>query len=404
MHPAPSIIVFTTLSGLGYGLAAVLGLGLLDPAALATKLAYLLAFALIAGGLVSSTLHLGNPQRAWRALTQWRSSWLSREGVLAILTFAPLSVAAIAALWSGRHIALVGLIGTALAMVTVYCTAMIYASLKSVQAWHTPLTAACYLLFSASGGLVAGAAFAAAGGSDGLGLILLLALVALAAAWVAKLSWWRRLAELKPLSTPESATGLGFIGRVRLLERPHVNENYLTSEMGFRVARKHAQKLARIAFAAGGVVPAADCRGAADPARRAGLGGGAAAVSRRAQPPRGRHRRALAVLRRSAACRDELLRRLSASDGKWEPVFCEVHLRRGSNATWAQSKMPQHGTARQRKRPQSQASGPLLGAVTMLSVWKAGILRMSDNWSFGDLSVADRQPSTTRARVNVRSG
>ena len=63
-----------------------------------------------------------------------------------------------------------------LAMITVYCTAMIYASLKSVQAWHTPLTPACYLLFSASGGFVAGAAFAAAGGADGLGLLLALAL------------------------------------------------------------------------------------------------------------------------------------------------------------------------------------------------------------------------------------
>jgi DMSO reductase anchor subunit len=255
MHPAPSIIIFTTLSGLGYGLAAVLGLGLLDPAALATKLAYLLALALISGGLLSSTLHLGNPQRAWRALTQWRSSWLSREGVLAIATFAPLVCSAIAAWWSGRPIVLAGLAGTALAMVTVYCTAMIYASLKSVQAWHTPLTAACYLLFAASGGFLVGALLAAAGGRDGLALMLFLALLFLVAAWIAKLQWWRRLAELKPLSTPESATGLGFIGRVRLLERPHVNENYLTSEMGFRVARKHAQKLTRIAFATGGVAP-----------------------------------------------------------------------------------------------------------------------------------------------------
>jgi DMSO reductase anchor subunit len=256
MHPAPSIIIFTTLSGLGYGLAALLGLGLLDPAAIATRLAYLLALALISGGLLSSTLHLGNPQRAWRALSQWRSSWLSREGVLAIATFAPLVCLGISAWWSGSHIVIAGLACTVLAMVTVYCTAMIYASLRSVQAWHTPLTAACYLLFAASGGCVAGAFFAAAGGRDGLGIILLLALLFLIAAWIAKLLWWRRLAELKPLSTPESATGLGFIGRVRLLERPHVNENYLTSEMGFRVARKHAQKLARIAFAAGGVFPA----------------------------------------------------------------------------------------------------------------------------------------------------
>ena len=256
MHPAPSIIIFTTLSGLGYGLAAVLGLGLLDPAALATRLAYLLAFALIAGGLLSSTLHLGNPQRAWRALSQWRSSWLSREGVLAIASFAPLVCSAIAAWWAGRLIWFSGLTGTGLSLVTVYCTAMIYTSLKSVQAWHTPLTVACYLLFSASGGLLTGAALAAAGGSEDLRPLLALTLALLVAAWVAKIFWWRRLAALKPLSTPETATGLGFIGRVRLLERPHVNENYLTSEMGFRVARKHARKLALIALAAGGFVPA----------------------------------------------------------------------------------------------------------------------------------------------------
>ncbi len=94
MHPASSIIVFTTFSGLGYGLAAMLGLGLLDPAAAATKFAHLLALALIGAGLMSSTLHLGNPQRAWRALSQWRSSWLSREGVMAIVTFVPLLVSA----------------------------------------------------------------------------------------------------------------------------------------------------------------------------------------------------------------------------------------------------------------------------------------------------------------------
>ena len=205
---------------------------------------------------MSSTLHLGNPQRAWRALSQWRSSWLSREGVMAITSFAPLICSAIAAWWAGRFIWFSGLTGAGLALVTVYCTAMIYASLKSVQAWHTPLTVACYLLFSASGGLLTGAAIAAAGGSEHFRLLLALTFVSLVAAWIAKILWWRRLAALTPLSTPETATGLGFIGRVRLLERPHVNENYLTREMGFRVARKHAEKLALIALAAGGFVPA----------------------------------------------------------------------------------------------------------------------------------------------------
>src|SRR5262245_28689496 len=110
MHPAFSIIVFTTLSGLGYGLAAILGLGLLDPAATATKIAYVVAVMLIGAGLLSSTLHLGNPQRAWRALTQWRSSWLSREGVMAIAAFVPLLWSAWATVMQSRYLPVPGLL------------------------------------------------------------------------------------------------------------------------------------------------------------------------------------------------------------------------------------------------------------------------------------------------------
>ncbi len=254
MHPASSIIVFTTFSGLGYGLAAMLGLGLLDPAAAATKFAHLLALALIGAGLMSSTLHLGNPQRAWRALSQWRSSWLSREGVMAIVTFVPLLVSAWLCVVEGRYLPLPGLLGAAMSFATVFCTAMIYASLKSVQAWHTKLTPVCYLLLSAAGGLLAAVFFAACSGGASP-LLTLAALAALAAAWPAKAFWRQRMLGLVPLSTQQSATGLGNIGRVRLFERPHVNENYLTREMGFRVARKHAAKLWKIAVALGGVLP-----------------------------------------------------------------------------------------------------------------------------------------------------
>jgi DMSO reductase anchor subunit len=254
MHPALSIVVFTTLSGLGYGLAAVLGLGLLDPAATSTKIAHLLALAMIATGLMSSTLHLGNPQRAWRALSQWRSSWLSREGVMALVTFVPLILSAWASLFEGRHLPLPGLIGAVSCAVTVYCTAMIYASLRSVQAWHTPLTPLCYLLFSAAGGLVLASFFGFAGAGSML-LVPALGILFVIASWVAKLFWRHRMRTQRPISTPESATGLGRIGRVRLLERPHVNENYLTREMGFRIARKHAAKLSVIAFLLGGAVP-----------------------------------------------------------------------------------------------------------------------------------------------------
>ena len=85
----------------------------------------------------------------------------------------------------------------------------------------------------------------------------LLAVIFLVAAWVAKHFWRRNMLNLVPLSTPESATGLGSIGKVRLFERPHVNENYLTREMGFKVVRKHAAKLWKLAVVLGGIVPVA---------------------------------------------------------------------------------------------------------------------------------------------------
>lgn len=270
MHPALSIIAFTTASGLGYGLAAVLGLGLLDPASVATKISHFVALALISAGLLSSTLHLGNPQRAWRALSQWRSSWLSREGVMAILTFIPLCIAAYGAIFQSRYLPIAGLLGTLGAVVTVYCTSMIYASLRAVQAWHTPLTPACYLLFAGAGGSLLGLFFAASGGGNVL-VLSVLSVVLLVAAWVLKWLWRQHMLSQVPLSTPESATGLGFIGKVKLFERPHFNDNYLTSEMGFRVARKHAAKLARLSVLLGGVVPVAAVApllssGAANPA------------------------------------------------------------------------------------------------------------------------------------------
>lgn len=254
MHPAYSIIFFTTASGFGYGLAAVLGLGLLDPSESTTKLAHFLALALISAGLLSSTLHLGNPQRAWRAFSQWRSSWLSREGVLAIITFMPLCASAWLSIFEERYVVWIGLTGAVLSLATVYSTSMIYASLKSIQAWHTPMTSAAYLSFALSGGLSAATMFAAIAGTLPK-LLLIYTMTMLAAAWVVKTLWRSRMKRQSPLSTPESATGLGSIGQVRLLERPHVTENYLTREMGHRIARKHADKLAIVSVLFGCVLP-----------------------------------------------------------------------------------------------------------------------------------------------------
>jgi len=84
MHPAPSVIVFTTLSGAGFGLLFWLGLGLPAVTGRVAFALFAIAFTLAAGGLMASTFHLGHPERAWKAFSQWRSSWLSREGVCAV--------------------------------------------------------------------------------------------------------------------------------------------------------------------------------------------------------------------------------------------------------------------------------------------------------------------------------
>ncbi|MBB3234102.1 dimethyl sulfoxide reductase anchor subunit family protein [Phyllobacterium endophyticum] len=251
MHPATSMIVFTTLSGMGFGLAVVLGIGFLDPSLDATTFAYGTSLLLISVGLLASLFHLGNPRRAWRALSQWRSSWLSREGVMAIATFVPLTLSAVLAICMNSHDWIVGSISILGALLTVYCTSMIYASLKAVVSWHTKLTPLCFLLFSLSGGFLLASAFVS---ENGLA-VRLLALLFLLLALTAKMAWRKRAMTVKPISTPESATGLGFIGRVRLFERPHSLDNYLTREMGFRVARKHAAKLWMVALIFGAILP-----------------------------------------------------------------------------------------------------------------------------------------------------
>lgn len=260
MKPAFSVIFFTTLSGFGYGLAFWLALdyaaGSGEGAAWLGGVGLALALATIVAGLLSSTLHLGHPERAWRAISQWRSSWLSREGVAALL-----SLPFIGLLWlawtfgaAGGVWTIVAILAAVLAVLTVACTGMIYQSLKPVAAWSSALTTPVYLIYAAmTGGYAAAALFALFGEAADWRAVVAIAFTAAAA--VAKFLYWKR-AKAAVATTPESATGLGRIGTVRQLEAPHVTENYLTREMGFQVARKHADKLRFIACALGMAAPA----------------------------------------------------------------------------------------------------------------------------------------------------
>jgi len=261
MHPALSIIFFTTSSGAGFALLALLGLGaplgLLPEGAGFAFSALALAMALAVGGLGSSTLHLGRPERAWRAFSQWRSSWLSREGVFAVLTFLPTAVFGIGWVAFGASRGLIGLCGifaAGLAAATILCTGMIYASLKPIQQWHNRWVVPNYLALGLMSGCLVLDFLVRLWSEDAGGITLLTVIVVLAAWWM-KERYWRLIDTTSARSTAASATSLGSRGRVRALEAPHTEENYLLKEMGFRVARKHRTQLRRIARLAGFTVP-----------------------------------------------------------------------------------------------------------------------------------------------------
>ena len=262
MHPAKSVIFFTTASGAGYGLIVAFFvfdlLGIVPREAGVSFTTFLIAFALIVGGLLSSTFHLGHPERAWRAFSQWRTSWLSREGIVAVFTFAPAGLYVLLRIFSADGFRgvelLLGCIGALSCMATVYCTAMIYASLRPVSAWSNHWTPAAYIVLSLMTGLILFCAIAAIFGFSH-GALTVSASVAIAAGLAVKLGYWSHADADGGRSTPGSATGLGSMGKVRLLEAPHSQANYLMKEMVFRIARKHAAKLRKGAIACGFVAP-----------------------------------------------------------------------------------------------------------------------------------------------------
>ncbi|WP_460731704.1 dimethyl sulfoxide reductase anchor subunit family protein [Lysobacter tyrosinilyticus] len=266
MHPAFSVIFFTTLSGAGYGLltwtalASVLGWG--RPLSLLVALA--LGLVLVTIGLISSLGHLGKPGRAWRAFSQWRTSWLSREGVMALLTYLPAlglamvllgkSIAAHPVTAQGNVLGTVSaLLLLAAAPVTVYCTAMIYASLPPIPAWRHRAVVPVYLLFALlTGGLLCAAIVGLQGNVDnGVAMVGVFVAIVLA---VVKQRYWHDI-DTTPLPMARG-DAVGLPGReVGVFERPHTETNYLTREMGFVVARKHSRKLRWIAVILFAVLP-----------------------------------------------------------------------------------------------------------------------------------------------------
>lgn len=230
MHPAFSVILLTTLIGAGQGL--FLALFTAQSYALFDLLpkqdgrvfyAYgsLLALALLTAGLAASFFHLGRPERAWRSAAQWRSSWLSREVIVLPLFMAMVFLYGVIH-WSGLKPVLavlpsgisidatvvLGILGTLLAFLLFVCTAMIYACLRFLPEWHSPLTVINYILLGGASGFTLATLFASVAAPDLTGffggwavIITLLGLAGRAASLM-------RNARLVPKSSLQTAIGI----------------------------------------------------------------------------------------------------------------------------------------------------------------------------------------------------
>jgi len=230
MKPAFSVVFLTTLIGAGQGLFLALYTGQLyaffdllpaqdSRSYYAAGSALVLVF--LCAGLIASFFHLGHPERAWRTATQWRTSWLSRE-VIALPAFMGIVILYGGAHWFGWRMPLfelpggrsvdptliLGALGTLLCFALFVSTAMIYACLRFLQEWHTPLTVINYILLGGSSGFVLAGAFSVmvapqlSGFYAGWAIILtLLALISRSASLV-------RNARLKPKSSMRTAIGI----------------------------------------------------------------------------------------------------------------------------------------------------------------------------------------------------
>ncbi len=233
MHPAPSVIIFTTLSGLGFGLLAFLCLGYPSVGGIVGFIFFAIGFGLAIGGLLSSTFHLGHPERAIKAFSQWKSSWLSREAWLSLFALALSGIYALGRIFFEIDLAIIGFLSAFFCVATVFATSMIYAQLKTVPRWNSGITPITFLAFSIAGGaLLAGQ--------------ISIALPLLALSGVIQIVSWISADKAFSKSGTNLATATRLTANpneVRSFESPHTGTNYLLQEFVYKVGRKHSAKL-----------------------------------------------------------------------------------------------------------------------------------------------------------------
>jgi DMSO reductase anchor subunit len=236
MHPALSVVFFTTLAGTAQGLVLALftsewaahRLGGAPDAAFYAA-GGLIAAALAAAGLVASFFHLGRPERAWRAMMQWRTSWLSRE-VIVLPAFIALAIAYAAAHWFVPEASFaIGALASATALALFVCTGMIYACIRFLREWATPLTPINFTLLGCAAGFTLAAAMAAVAAPALIRFFALAALGLTIAALAGRIAAWRRNAALVPKSTLQTAIGIKH-GRIAQKSQGFMGGSFNTRE------------------------------------------------------------------------------------------------------------------------------------------------------------------------------
>ncbi|WP_415401395.1 dimethyl sulfoxide reductase anchor subunit family protein [Tateyamaria sp. SN3-11] len=244
MHPAPSVIFFTVFSGIGFGLLTFLGLGYPNVTGWTAFAFFVIAYLCAVGGLISSTFHLGHPERAMKAFTQWRSSWLSREGVCAVIALLVMALYGMGLVFFGQRWGLLGFVGAIFSLLTIFTTSMIYTQLKTIPRWNSPATPGMFLSYALAGGALLSGQITWA-----MGLLVVAAVIQV-------YLWAQGDGALAGSgSNLATATGLGADGSVRAFEPPHTGTNYLLKEFAYVVGRKHAMKLRVIGLVLMAVIP-----------------------------------------------------------------------------------------------------------------------------------------------------
>ena len=238
MHPAPSIILFTVLSGFGFGLISIIGLlQFLSVISMFDLIIYSIIGVIFATvGLVSSFFHLANKKNAIKSLSQWQTSWLSREAIASIFCLLVVFGNVIWAVSQNNCISEVGVVLFLLSLFTIFTTSMIYAQLKTVPSWNNALTPAIFVVAALTGGAILLTDYAS--------LVLLLVFGTL------QISFWYIADRGFQDNETSVGTALGYNKNeeIRPFDLAHTNTNYLLNEMVYKVARKHSVKIRYISF------------------------------------------------------------------------------------------------------------------------------------------------------------